>query len=110
MLTGEQIRAARSMLRLSQRQLAEMTHVSVYAVRRMESVSGPLPYPEALIETVRTSIEAAGLRFIDAGAPSSGGGPGVRLEGEVIAADEIADLEPIAEHEPHRDIVARPAG
>jgi len=106
MVTGEQIRAARAMLRLSQRQFAELAHVSENAVRRMERTRGPLPIGDMLVEAVRTAVEAAGVHFIEAGAYSRTGGAGVRLAGEVLLEDKIVDFEAIEDTEGERDVVA----
>ena len=106
MLTAEQLRAARAMLRLSQRQLAEMAHISTSAIRRMERTSGDLPYSKEIVLVVQSALEAAGIRFIDPGAPSPRGGPGIRLEGEVVASDNITDLDVAAENTVPKEVVA----
>lgn len=106
MLTGEQIRAARAMLRISRRQLAEMTHIRPHAIRRMEGTAGELPYPREIVLAVRSALEAAGISFIDQGEYAGDGGPGVRLEGEVIAEDNVEELETVTEPDEAPEIVA----
>ncbi len=106
MVTAEQLRAARAMLRLSQRQLADMAHISTSAIRRMERTSGDLPYSKEIILVVQSALEAAGIRFIDPGMPSPHGGPGIRLEGDVVAGDNITEIDVSAETEIPKEVVA----
>ena len=106
MVTAEQLRAARAMLRLSQRQLADMAHISTSAIRRMERTSGDLPYSKEILLVVQSALEAAGIRFIDAGMPSPRGGPGIRLEGEVVAGDNITEIDMSAERKTPSEVVA----
>ncbi|MDU6138645.1 helix-turn-helix transcriptional regulator, partial [Bradyrhizobium sp.] len=42
MLTSEQIRAARAMLRIEQRDLAEKSGVSLETIKRIERTPGPI--------------------------------------------------------------------
>ncbi len=91
MITGEQIKAARMMLRLSQREFAMMTHVTIHTVQRMEQTRGPLRNAGPLIEAVRTATEAAGIEFIPSGPYVGNGGPGIRLKGDVIVEQIVDD-------------------
>lgn len=93
MTYGEQIRAARALLRLNQLQLAELAHVNLGAVRRLERTRGPVTLSEPIVAAVRSALEAAGISFIDPGPYSGVGGPGVRLDGDVILEDKIVELE-----------------
>ncbi len=77
-MTPAQSRAARGIIGWSLRQLAEKAGIGVNTVSRFEN-SG-----EAMHSTVtkmQAAMEAAGVEFIAGGAPSAGGGPGVRLKG-----------------------------
>lgn len=75
MLTSEQIRAARALIRWEQRDLAEKSKVSLPSVQRLETRPGPLAAQERTIDALRAALEAAGVEFI----AENGGGPGVRL-------------------------------
>lgn len=50
--------------------------------------------PTPLVEAVRTSLENAGVVFIEAGRYVGDGGPGARLTGEIILEDQIVELDP----------------
>lgn len=73
MLTSEQIRAARALLRWEQRQLAATAGVSVETVRRLEKAPGPVSAYTGTVEAIRKALETAGVEFTDDDAP------GVRL-------------------------------
>jgi transcriptional regulator with XRE-family HTH domain len=80
MITASQMRAARALLGIDQRQLAEMAGVSVPTIQRMEASEGTV---RGVIETLTKLVEAldrAGLELIGDNAVSTGGGRGVRLK------------------------------
>jgi predicted transcriptional regulator len=70
-----QIKAARALLDWSQEQLAASAEVSIPTIKRLEANDGPLGGRGLTVEKILTSLEAAGVEFID----ENGGGPGVRL-------------------------------
>jgi transcriptional regulator with XRE-family HTH domain len=74
-LTSAQIRAARALLRWSAEDLAERSAIGVTTIRRAELVEGKTSMTAANDLTIRRTLEAAGVEFID----ENGGGPGVRL-------------------------------
>jgi transcriptional regulator with XRE-family HTH domain len=74
MITAEQIRGARAMLRWSARKLAEMSGVSVPTIQRMESAVGVPKSISTNLDSIRRTLEDAGITFID-----DDEGPGVRL-------------------------------
>ena len=79
MLTAAQMRAARALVGMEQKTLAERSGVSLPTIQRMEASNGVV---RGVIETlmkVMGALEAAGVEFINDGAISSGGGRGVRL-------------------------------
>jgi len=74
------MRAARALLGIDQRQLAEMAGVSVPTIQRMEASEGTV---RGVIETLTKLVEAldrAGIELIGDNAVSTGGGRGVRLK------------------------------
>ena len=92
-ITGEQIKGARAMLRLDQKQFAALTHITVGAVKRMERTRGPITLAAGMRETMLAALEAAGLELIDAGHYEATGGPGIRFAGQPVAGGEVIDLD-----------------
>jgi transcriptional regulator with XRE-family HTH domain len=89
------MRAARAMLGIDQRTLAEMAGVSVPTVQRMEASQGNV---RGVIESLTRIVEAldfAGVEMIAEGAASASGGRGVRLKALTPAG--LAELDGEAE-------------
>ena len=83
MITSAQVRAARALLGIDQRQLAELAGVSVPTIQRMEASNGQV---RGVIDTLMKVIEAldsAGIELINERSPSTGSGRGVRLKDAV---------------------------
>src|SRR5258708_12878901 len=80
MITSAQLRAARVLLGIDQRQLAELSGLSVPTIQRMEAsetmVRGNV---DSLVKLI-TAFDAAGIEMIDEGAVSNTQGRGVRLK------------------------------
>lgn len=79
MITAAQLRAARALLGIDQRTLAEMAGVSLPTIQRMETSQGNV---RGIVDTLTKVIEAlnaAGIELIGENARSDGGGRGVRL-------------------------------
>jgi len=79
MLTPAQLRAARALLGIDQRSLAELAGVSLPTIQRMEASEG---YVRGVIETltkVVAALEFAGIEIIGDNSSSTSGGRGVRL-------------------------------
>jgi len=74
-LTSEQIRAARALLRWEQKTLANASNVSLPSIKRLEGKPGPLGAHQPTEDALRRALEGAGVEFI----PENGGGAGVRL-------------------------------
>ena len=80
MITAAQIRAARALLGIDQRQLAEMAGVSLPTIQRMEASTGNV---RGVVETLTKVVEAfdrAGIELIGENAVSREGGRGVRFK------------------------------
>lgn len=79
MITGPQIRAARALLGLDQRELAGLSGLSVPTIQRMEACEGSVRAVVDSLEKVMNALAKAGVELIVEGAPSQGVGLGVRL-------------------------------
>lgn len=79
MITAGQIRAARALLALSQRTLAEAASLSVPTVQRMEASDGVVRGNVESLTKLVNALEALGIELIGDNAASAGGGRGVRL-------------------------------
>lgn len=76
MVTAQQIRAARAMVGLGQKELADAADLAVATLRRMEADTiGPDRSSYAAVEKVCNVLQKAGVIFI----AENGEGPGVRL-------------------------------
>ncbi|KRE09932.1 XRE family transcriptional regulator [Bosea sp. Root381] len=75
MLTSEQVRAARALIRWEQKDLAEASGVSLASIRRLETQEGPLAAQTRTVAALVSAFEAKGLTFD----LTAGDGPGVRL-------------------------------
>jgi transcriptional regulator with XRE-family HTH domain len=67
MITPEQIRAARALLRIEQDDLARRARVSISTIRRLEAANGAGRVSDAAVNDVRKVLEQAGAEFIDDG-------------------------------------------
>jgi transcriptional regulator with XRE-family HTH domain len=79
MITGAQMRAARALLGIDQRQLAQRSGLSLPTIQRMESSDGVV---RGNVDSLMKLVEAlgvAGIELIGEGAASHNGGRGVRL-------------------------------
>jgi len=81
MITAAQMRAARALLAMDQRDLAERSGLSVPTIQRMEASEGVIRGNVDSLMKLISGLEAAGVELIAEGAISSGGGRGVRLKG-----------------------------
>jgi predicted transcriptional regulator len=68
------------LLGIDQKTLAEMSGLSVPTIQRMEASDGVIRCNVDSLMKLIGALEAAGLDLIREGAPSSGGGRGVRLK------------------------------
>ena len=79
MLTAAQLKAARALVGMEQKTLSQASGVSLPTIQRMEASNGTVRGVIESLTKVMAALEAAGIEFINEGAPSSGGGRGVRL-------------------------------
>jgi transcriptional regulator with XRE-family HTH domain len=72
--TGNQLKAARILAEMEQKELAEKSSFNVNTIRNMEaSGSGPIAGRAASVQAVQRVLEAEGIEFLNHGQP------GVRL-------------------------------
>ena len=77
MITGAQVRAAKSLIRWSGSDLADRAGVSLSSIRRIEAFDGvPDSASVKVLHSIQEAFEDAGIEFI--GTPEEG--PGVRLK------------------------------
>jgi transcriptional regulator with XRE-family HTH domain len=79
-ITAAQLRAARALAGLDQRQIADLAGLSVPTIQRMEASEGVIRgHVDSLMKLIG-ALESAGIELIAEGAASQGGGRGVRLK------------------------------
>ncbi|HVX79980.1 MAG: helix-turn-helix domain-containing protein [Devosia sp.] len=79
MITAGQMRAARALLGIDQKKLAELAGLSLPTIQRMEASDGTV---RGIVDSLMKVVEAlnrAGIELIGDNARSEGGGRGVRL-------------------------------
>jgi transcriptional regulator with XRE-family HTH domain len=79
MITAAQMRAARALLGIDQRALAELCGLSLPTIQRMEASEGVVRGNVDSLMKLVGALEAAGIELIAEGAASAHGGRGVRL-------------------------------
>lgn len=80
MITAAQLRAARALLGIDQRQLAGLSGLSVPTIQRMEASGDVIRGNVDSLMKLIAALDAAGIELIGDGAASQGGGRGVRLK------------------------------
>jgi len=80
MITAGQMRAARALLGIDQRRLAELCGLSLPTIQRMEGSEGVIRGNVDSLMKLVGALDEAGLDLIGEGAASPGGGRGVRLK------------------------------
>ena len=80
MITAGQLRAARALIAIDQRELAALSGLSVPTVQRMEASNGVIRGNVDSLMKLIDALDAAGIELIGEGAISQGGGRGVRLK------------------------------
>jgi transcriptional regulator with XRE-family HTH domain len=97
MITGSQMRAARALLGIDQRQLAEMSGISLPTIQRMEASEGIVRGVVDTLTKVVEAIDRAGIELIGDNAESRARGRGVRFKqpkGENTALDKSRTVPP----------------
>jgi transcriptional regulator with XRE-family HTH domain len=80
MITAGQMRAARALLGIDQRQLADLANVSLPTIQRMEASEGSVRGVIDTLTKVIGALDRAGIELIGENAASAQGGRGVRFK------------------------------
>ncbi|WP_374304951.1 helix-turn-helix domain-containing protein [Methylocella sp.] len=94
MMTSAQMRAARALLGIDQRRLAEMSGLSLPTIQRMEASDGNV---RGVVDTLTRVVEAlrrAGVELIGDDDQSLSGGRGVRLRESAREREDKRNEEP----------------
>jgi transcriptional regulator with XRE-family HTH domain len=98
MITSQQMRAARALLGIDQRQLADIAGLSIPTIQRMEASDGQVRGIVDTLVKVIAALERAGIELIGENAPSAGVGRGVRFrELIIVKSDRQPPLHPVNE-------------
>jgi transcriptional regulator with XRE-family HTH domain len=79
MITAGQLRAARALIGIDQRKLAELAGLSLPTIQRMEASDGVVRGNVESLTKLISALNEAGVELIGDGAVSQSGGRGVRL-------------------------------
>ncbi len=79
MITAAQMRAARALLGIDQRELAELSGLSLPTVQRMEASEGVVRGTIDSLMKLISALNETGIEIISENTPSQGRGRGVRL-------------------------------
>lgn len=80
MITAAQLRAARALLSIDQRKLAELAGLSLPTIQRMEASEGVVRGNVDSLMKLVAALDAADIELIADNAVSPSGGRGVRLK------------------------------
>jgi transcriptional regulator with XRE-family HTH domain len=89
MITSNQLRAARALLDIDQRETAELADLSVPTIQRMEASDGVIRGNVDSLMKLVSALEDAGIELIGPGGSSTSGGRGVRLREHVGSSKKI---------------------
>ena len=80
MISAAQLRAARALVGIDQRRLADLSGLSVPTIQRMEASEGVIRGNVDSLMKLNGALDGAGIVLIGAGTVSEGGGRGIRLK------------------------------
>ncbi len=86
MITASQLRAARALLSIDQKHLADRARLSLPTIQRMEASEGVIRGNVDSLTKVVQALEDMGVELIGDGAASAAGGRGVRLRDRAARA------------------------
>jgi transcriptional regulator with XRE-family HTH domain len=73
-ITSEQVKAARGLIRWDQKDLSAASGISLPAIKRLEQMAGPLAAQSRTVDAIIAAFGKAGVEFIN------GDEPGVKLK------------------------------
>lgn len=82
------MRAARALLGIDQRELAELAGISVPTIQRMEASPGVVRGNVDSLMRLLAAFDSAGIELINEGATSENGGRGVRLKAKAKPSEQ----------------------
>jgi transcriptional regulator with XRE-family HTH domain len=91
MITAAQLRAARMLLGIDQRQLAELSGLSAPTIQRMEASETMVRGNVGSLVKLIAAFDAAGIEMIDKGVVSHSQGRGVRLKIKSSSTKTVPD-------------------
>ena len=80
MITAAQLRAARALLGIDQRELAKLSGLSLPTIQRMEASDGVIRGNVDSLMKLVAALDSGGVELIGDNATSTGGGRGVRFK------------------------------
>lgn len=90
MISAAQLRAARALVGIDQRQLADLSGLSVPTIQRMEASEGVIRGNVDSLMKLIAALERSGVELINEGSVSQGSGRGVRLKTSAKGSDTPA--------------------
>jgi transcriptional regulator with XRE-family HTH domain len=90
MISAAQLRAARALLGIDQRALAQLSGLSVPTIQRMEASEGVIRGNVDSLMKLVAALDAAGIELIGEGAVSTGQGRGVRLKAPAVQSQTLS--------------------
>src|SRR5437773_7790210 len=94
MITAPQLKAARALVGMDQRDLAAASGLSLPTIQRMEASDGVIRGNVDSLMKLVSALEKEGIELINPGIPSSTGGRGVRLREHVAKPKVKAVRQP----------------
>src|SRR5215469_432536 len=91
MITASQLRAARALANVDQRELAELAGLSLPTIQRMEASDGVIRGNVDSLMKLIAALDAVGIELIGENAVSQSGGRGVRLKAAVTLRTNGSD-------------------
>ena len=110
MITAAQLRAARALLGMDQRALANAAQLSVPTIQRMEGSEGVIRGTVDSLMKLIAAIQAAGAELINEGDTSPMGGRGVRLRETPVLAKQRAPARAAARASRSSSVVSAHGG
>lgn len=95
MITAAQLRAARALLGIDQRGMADLSGLSVPTIQRMEASDGVIRGNVDSLMKLVEALDGAGIELIGEGTASAQGGRGVRLKQPATASVPAGKPPPI---------------